>query len=381
MRVAVGQHVAGGQVLATEDTQGSAAALASAEASLTAAEAQVQVAESNLAQTRAKIASQSSTSTQVSAAKAQLAADQAQLVVDQQRLSAAQTAYAASPTAQNALAVAQAQQAVARDQSAIATDKTNLASAQNSSLTSSANDAQLAQAQAQVTQANNQVSTAAASVSTAKTAVTATAISAPVDGVVTAVNLTVGQAPSASAISLRSDNLAVVIAVAEQDVPNLAVGQTANITLTALNQTVQTKVRGLPTQASSSSGSSTVTFPLVLTLPGNPKGLLPGMSASVSIATATATNVLRVPTTAIQGTTGSNTVQVMSAGLPVSTPVNIGLSTNTYTEIISGLQQGQTVVTGVVNAATGTASSSTSRGGFGGAGIGGLGGGGVRPGG
>ena len=217
--------------------------------------------------------------------------------------------------------------------------------------------------------------------STAKTAVTATAISAPVDGVVTAVNLTVGQAPSASAISLRSDNLAVVIAVAEQDVPNLAVGQTANITLTALNQTVQTKVRGLPTQASSSSGSSTVTFPLVLTLPGNPKGLLPGMSASVSIATATATNVLRVPTTAIQGTTGSNTVQVMSAGSPVSTPVNIGLSTNTYTEIISGLQQGQTVVTGVVNAATGTASSSTSRGGFGGAGIGGLGGGGVRPGG
>jgi multidrug efflux pump subunit AcrA (membrane-fusion protein) len=105
------------------------------------------------------------------------------------------------------------------------------------------------------------------------------------------------------------------------------------------------------------------------------------MSASVSIATATAANVLRVPTTAVQGTTGANTVQLLESGNPVSTPVNIGLSTNSFTEVISGLQQGQTVVTGVVNAATGTASTSTTRTGFGGGGIGGLTGGGARPGG
>jgi hypothetical protein len=63
--------------------------------------------------------------------------------------------------------------------------------------------------------------------------------------------------------------------------------------------------------------------------------------------------------------------------------VTIGLSTNSTTEIISGLEAGQTVVTGVVNQAVSTTTGGgvgglTGRTGFGG-GAGGFGG--VRPGG
>jgi RND family efflux transporter MFP subunit len=381
-------------VLAAEDTSGSAASLASAEAGLAAANAQVQVARANLRQTQATIAAQASTSSQVAAAKAQLATDQAQLTVDQQRLSQANAKLAAdlvaSPPvssttlAADRLAVAQAQQAVTRDQASISTDRQNVASAGSTAVNSSTNQAKLAQSRAQVTQAENGVATAAASVTTAQQAVTSTSITAPVTGVITAVNLTVGQAPPTSAITMRTDGLTVTVDVAEQDVVNLAVGQTAQITLTALNTTVTTKVRTLPTAASSSTGSAAVTFPLTLVLPTTPKGLLPGMSASVSIATASVVNVLSVPTTAIQGTTGANTVQVMRDGSPVSTPVNVGLSTNSSTEIISGVRDGDVVVTGVVNAAVSTTNGNTgNRGGFGppGGGLGGLTGGGARPGG
>jgi multidrug efflux pump subunit AcrA (membrane-fusion protein) len=183
---------------------------------------------------------------------------------------------------------------------------------------------------------------------------------------------------------MRSDSLTVVVQVAEQDVPNLKVGQTAQVTVTALSQTVPATVTALPTSASTSStGSGAVTFPLSLALSSNPAGILPGMTASIAIVTATAKNVLYVPSTAIQGTSPDNTVQVMVSGTPQSTPVTLGLSTNSSTEVISGLQAGQTVVTGVVNP---TAATSTT-GGVGG--VGGLTGnpgrggfpGGARPGG
>jgi hypothetical protein len=181
---------------------------------------------------------------------------------------------------------------------------------------------------------------------------------------------------------MRSDSLTVVVDVAEQDVPNLTVGQKADVTITALSQTVKATITALPTAANSSSGSGAVTFPLSLALTTNPVGILPGMSASVAVVTATAKNVLYVPSTAIQGTSPSNTVQLMVNGAPQSTPVTIGLSTNASTEIISGVQAGQTVVTGVVNP-----TAATTTGGAGGltgrTGLGGAGGfpGGVRPGG
>ena len=136
------------------------------------------------------------------------------------------------------LAVAQAQQAVARDNAAIANDRSNLTTAKNTAVTSSANAAQLAQSRAAVTQAQNQVTSAQAQLTTAVAAAATTTITAPVAGVVTAVNLSVGQAPpSSAAVTMRSDALTVVVDVAEQDVPNLKVGQKADVTITALSQT------------------------------------------------------------------------------------------------------------------------------------------------
>ena len=91
------------------------------------------------------------------------------------------------------------------------------------------------------------------------------------------------------------------------------------------------------------------------------------MTADVTITIDSATNVLTVPAASLRGTAGEYTVLVMGAdGTPTAQPVEVGLVTNTTAEIKSGLTEGQTVVTGVANAQTGT--STTTTGGFGGGG-------------
>jgi macrolide-specific efflux system membrane fusion protein len=133
---------------------------------------------------------------------------------------------------------------------------------------------------------------------------------------------------------------------------------------------------GLPTQANTATSGGAVTFPVTLTVRSVPPGLLPGMSAQVSITIAQRSNVLTVPTAAIQGTDADPTVQVLVGGKPQDRAVEIGLSTEQRTEIVVGLNPGDTVVTGVVNPAA-TPANGTG-GGFGGGGFGGGGFGGGR---
>lgn len=215
-------------------------------------------------------------------------------------------------------------------------------------------------------------------VDSAEQAVAATVLKAPVAGVVTAVDLHAGLPPTSPAITLRSSGLDVVAAVPEDALASLQAGQRATVTLPALSRTVTGTLGAMPTAASSSSGTA-VTFPVTVDLASPPSGLLPGMSAQVTIVIASRTDVLEVPTTAIQGSTTSPTVTVLQAGKPVSKPVEIGLSTNATTEIVAGVAAGDTVVTGVVNPTTQT--TTTTPGGLGGGGLrggGGLGGGSFR---
>ncbi len=219
-------------------------------------------------------------------------------------------------------------------------------------------------------------------VTDAENALAATSLKAPFDGVVTAVNLSAGvPPPSSDAIDVRSSTMTVQASVPEADVSHVTAGQSASVTFTALGSaSTPATVVSRPVQANTSSGtSSVVTFPISLSLSTLPPGLLPGMSAAVNITITSHANVLAVPTSAVGGTDSEPTVQILGPdGTPVSTPVEIGLTTSQLTEIVVGLRVGQTVVTGVVNPqqSTGTTGGNTRGFGGGGGGFGGGGGGG-----
>jgi len=167
--------------------------------------------------------------------------------------------------------------------------------------------------------------------------------------------------------------LAAGVTIAEADLPRVSVGQAASVTITAVGGTSKGKVASIAPTATGGN-SSVVTYAVVVSLSGVPADARAGMTASVSLTVASATNVLAVPAIALISGTDGYSVRIMGAnGSVTSQAVTVGLVTSSLAEIKSGLSEGQNVVIGVstARASTGT----TTGGGFGGLG-GALGGGG-----
>jgi len=74
------------------------------------------------------------------------------------------------------------------------------------------------------------------------------------------------------------------------------------------------------------------------------KILRPEMTASVNILLETRKNVLSIPTSAITRERGERFLTVLEDGKPVRRKIKIGWKNDGYTEIISGLQEGEEVV-------------------------------------
>ncbi|HET7028075.1 MAG TPA: efflux RND transporter periplasmic adaptor subunit [Candidatus Limnocylindrales bacterium] len=229
-------------------------------------------------------------------------------------------------------------------------------------------------------QARAQVTTQKQAIAGLEAQLAAATLKAPVDGVVTAVNAVAGlPAPSGTALEIGASPLEVVGSYTESDLGSLAVGQPATVAVSAAGANVPgTVVAIAPTASSSGGSSSVVTYDVTIALTTAPAGVAPGMSADVSITTASASNVVAVPSVALSGGSNGYTVDVIGAdGTVERRSVDVGLVTSAWAEIRSGLAEGDRVVTG---RATARQSTTTTTGGFGGAvpGVGGLGGGGGR---
>jgi RND family efflux transporter MFP subunit len=231
------------------------------------------------------------------------------------------------------------------------------------------------QARLSVYSAKNQVSSARKTVDDLKQQIGYATLTSPIDGTVTAVNIDPGLvAPSGDAIIIDSAALEVTADVVESDLASMTIGQTAQISISAVDAQVTGTVTSIAPTTTGSTTGGVVSYPVTVSLDDAPATVRVGMTADITITIDSATNVLTVPSTALRGRAGSYTVLVLDAdGAPTSQSVEVGLIASDLAEITSGLTDGQEVVTGVANAQTGTSSNS---GGFGG---GGFGGGGAFP--
>jgi macrolide-specific efflux system membrane fusion protein len=90
-----------------------------------------------------------------------------------------------------------------------------------------------------------------------------------------------------------------------------------------------------------------VSFAVTIELAEAPDALRPGMSAEVTIVTASAQDVLTVPSRALSGSGDNYTVRVVGADGTIEVrAVTVGLVTDSLAEIQSGLSAGDAVVTG-----------------------------------
>jgi membrane fusion protein, macrolide-specific efflux system len=389
-----GLAVTKGTVLATADTSSAQLALTVAQANLASAQARLTLDQGGLSATDKASAQLSVTQAKQALAQAQTARSQTtaqnNLKLSQQ-IAAVNDAKARLATDEAASPVNATQ--VAQDQTAVSAAQNQLASLRLQITQSNT------QAANQVTSAQNQVSsaqlgytskvagataaviasdkaavaTAQQSVDTAQSSIDNAQLISPVDGVILTVSITAGvNAPSGSAITIQSNAFQVSASVAEADLPSLKIGQTANVTLTASGLTATGKVTQISPTGSASSGGSVVTYAILVSLPTPPAGTASGMSASISITTASAPGVLAVPAIALVGSAGSYSVRVLDAsGAPQLVSVQVGLVTSSLAEIQSGINQGEAVVTGTSSTRT---TSSTTTGGFGVPGVGGGGG-------
>jgi HlyD family secretion protein len=236
-----------------------------------------------------------------------------------------------------------------------------------------------------------------------------TTYTAPINGVVTYIAVRVGenvvpgiQNATGSYLMTISDMSVVTseVMVDETDIVSVKVGQSADVTIDALpGKFFRGKVTEVGTQAvlrssglastqSTTGNQEAKDFKVVVTLENPPDGLRPGLSSTAKIATAQRKNALTVPIQALAERTkkdldeaakesGQNSV-TLAAGRPAQgsaadgtdsaapleknpevqgvfvvrnkralfVPVNTGISGVTDIEVVSGLQEGDQIVTG-----------------------------------
>jgi RND family efflux transporter MFP subunit len=183
----------------------------------------------------------------------------------------------------------------------------------------------------------------------------AATLRAPIDGEVTAVNIVKGfDAPTGAAILVASTTFTVTTDVVESDLANVKVGQAATVTISAIDADLQGTLTAIsPTATDSQSG--VVSYPVTISVTNPPTTARAGMTADVTITTASATGVLTVPSSALEGNAGDYSVLVLNAdGTTRRVAVDVGLVTNTMAEIKSGLAEGTAVVTGTTADLAGT---------------------------
>ncbi len=188
---------------------------------------------------------------------------------------------------------------------------------------------------------------------------TISGLSFQVGSVLTAQTSSTGTSTSQRIANIKTSAAPVAIVdLNEVDVPKVVVGDKATLTMDAFpNETFTGKIVSIDTTGSVSSGVTT--YPAYINYDSAIDGIYPNMAVDASIITTVKDNVVLVPNAAVQtSTSGQTTVRIMKNGQVNTVDITTGASNDTQTEIVSGVTEGDTVVTGVTT--TGTTGTSTS---------------------
>ncbi|MCL2316657.1 MAG: HlyD family efflux transporter periplasmic adaptor subunit [Actinomycetia bacterium] len=228
---------------------------------------------------------------------------------------------------------------------------------------------------AAINAATSTVTTKQNALDQAKTALAGGTLTAPFDGTVAAVTIAVGDtagsssaggggaggtygggntssSSSAAITIITADKYTVSVGVGSSDIGKITKGMKAKVTPSGASQALDGTVTGVGVIASttSSNAGSSTSFPVSIALDSPQDNLYAGISATVSIITASRDNVLAVPTQAVsRASDGSMTVELKQPdGSYAATPVTTGETSGSMTEITAGLSEGDTVQVTVV---------------------------------
>jgi HlyD family secretion protein len=201
-------------------------------------------------------------------------------------------------------------------------------------------------------------------------------IRAPFDGIIATVSVKKGDSvSSATAIAtLLTKQQIAEISLNEVDAAKIKTGQKTTLTFDAIDGlNISGSVADVDAIGTVSQG--VVSYNVKISFDTQDNRVKPGMSVSASIITEVKQNTLYVPNSAIKTSNGSHYVEILdqaqssalasisqtvtSLASPNQIPVEIGITDDTSTEIISGLSEGEEIITRTVTASNQTSSQTT----------------------
>ena len=226
----------------------------------------------------------------------------------------------------------------------VANAESSLASAQASfaKTTASPKSADIASAHASVLSAQVSVDTSQNNLANAT-------LRAPTAGVIATMTGQAGEVATGTVtnpfVSIANvTTLALHGTIGEADVAKLRLGQVATVTVDAVGSgsRMTGKVTLIDPVATIQQGVPVYGVDVTVDVP-DPQ-VRPGMSGTANVILVSKTNVLTVPNLAIRTTAGRRGVQVMRNGNAVDAEVVFGIATDSVTEVVSGLEEGDLVV-------------------------------------
>ncbi|MBC7264675.1 MAG: efflux RND transporter periplasmic adaptor subunit [Chloroflexi bacterium] len=370
--VSEGELVGEGQVLATLDKR-------ELELGVRQAEAALAIAEANLAQAKAGATEEELASARAALASAQASLDELRNTPDARQLELAKLNW---EQAKNSLWAAQIdrdglgpvgghQYDAANARVAVAEVAVRIAQLQYEQTAAGPREAQIKAAEAQLAQAkaalakleNNptteslailqaQVDQARASLELARLRLEGATITAPFTGTVGAIHIAEGELVSSTTPAIILADLSgyhIDIAIDETDIRHVAVGQEARVSLDAFpGASFVGMVTAVAPIGTISQGVVNYMVRVELVNPAEP--VRPDMTAIVDIIVARKQGVLLVPNRAIRRDRDRQYVEVVIGQSIEERDVTTGLSDDKMTEVVSGVREGDWVVTSVPRA-------------------------------
>lgn len=167
---------------------------------------------------------------------------------------------------------------------------------------------------------------------------------APISGTLAAMNAVENETLSAAlpvAVIDAADQMKVEVSVSEAMVTKLAIGDSADVSVSAAGENFTATIRSVERTAN----AQTQLYNVTLTVPKNVKGLLSGMFADVTFYTDVSADAVVVPTEAILTSGGTQYVYVVEGDTARRVQVETGLTGAGVTEITTGLSGGEQLVT------------------------------------
>lgn len=269
-----------------------------------------------------------------------------------------------------------AQAQVNADQSKVNADGLQVQSAQNQ--VTNAQDSYNNQAvnrPAQIAQQEAAVASAQAGVNTAQSNLDAATLTAPFSGVISNITAQVGDTVSATSSSAGSEapgttalipnssgssgsgaaggsafmtllsdsSYMAVISFAESDAAKIQTGQPSTLTFDAVSGlSVPGKV--VAVAAAPTITSNVTNYYVTISLDSISKQLRDGLTTNAVVTTASASNVLRIPNAAIHRLGQLTYVLLLQGSKQVQQVVQLGVAGDQFTQVMAGVQAGDTVV-------------------------------------